>query len=513
MLAAGLTLLAGCQKEARNTEAETVPGAHSVKLMFEDSDATKASLDGLTPKWSAGDQIWIGNGTDELTVTLEADDISDGVATIDVEMSGPLYAVYPAGVQFGLNTELDNIGIDIPAVTDGSFAKAHIAVAKGTSILRFKSAVSILEIPERTPEIDKIEIKAASIAGGFTLDDIGTSPHMHPVTSGGWITISDLKGKGPYYVAIGPGTLAAGAKFEYKQTDNVVNTRTTSADQTLEAGKIYNIGPAFKANAVPGLFSVSDSHKVIFAKGNLCCNSKTNTWSFDESQYPSYPTTATKLDEEHCYHFQWVTMAEYACGTAFPITGKLTDVIFTNDSNNGKSPNPDFTVGGEKGIWRCLTSDQEGGEWSYLLEGRSTAAGTASIVNYVPDARFLKCTVGDYYGLIVFPDQFVWPTGKGAPEESTATAVNLATYDFSIAYTREEFDKLESAGCVFIPAAGTRGGATISEIGIDIIYWSSSPHTSLGERAYTMMVWDTNLSPRYGYDRDHGCPIRLVRDF
>ena len=86
----------------------------------------------------------------------------------------------------------------------------------------------------------------------------------------------------------------------------------------------------------------------------------------------------------------------------------------------------------------------------------------SSTVNNVRNARFMKCTVGNTIGVLLFPDVFKWPEGDDAPTESSATEVNVHTAAFnSVTYTLDKFEKLESAGAVFLPAAGYRNGTNI----------------------------------------------------
>lgn len=79
-------------------------------------------------------------------------------------------------------------------------------------------------------------------------------------------------------------------------------------------------------------------------------------------------------------------------------------------------------------------------EWAYLLYTRG--------VSY---ARFAKVQVEGANGLLLFPDEFLWPNDN----LTQPTALNDASAAFTqIEYTAAQFSELEEAGCVFLRANG-----------------------------------------------------------
>ena len=110
-------------------------------------------------------------------------------------------------------------------------------------------------------------------------------------------------------------------------------------------------------------------------------------------------------------------------------------------------------------------------QWDYILNTRS-----ASTVNGVVNARYMKCTFQDSKGLLIFPDSFTWPANAGA--ESTATAINNPNADFSITYYRSQAGYLAGAGCIFLRADGYREGTSDYALNTAGYYWSSSIYGS-----------------------------------
>jgi hypothetical protein len=107
--------------------------------------------------------------------------------------------------------------------------------------------------------------------------------------------------------------------------------------------------------------------------------------------------------------------------------------------NNGQYNHATFYDWGNyinRDMWFTLSRD----EWAYLLYTRG--------VSY---ARFAKVQVEGANGLLLFPDEFLWPNDN----LTQPTALNDASAAFTqINYTAAQFSELEEAGCVFLRANG-----------------------------------------------------------
>ncbi|MCK8621576.1 PCMD domain-containing protein [Prevotella sp. E13-27] len=231
--------------------------------------------------------------------------------------------------------------------------------------------------------------------------------------------------------------------------------------------------------AINGKFSVSDGKQVYFSKGNLRYAS--GAWSFFDNQYDYY----TSYSADAWDHFGWSTSAtDY---------GKNTST--TNSDYSGDFVDWGATMGTG---WRTLTSD----EWTYLLNTRS-----ASSVGGTDNGRYAKAKVNDVPGVILFPDTYTHPDGVNAP-----TGVN-ATGDTGWngnSYTAADWTKMESAGCVFLPAAGMRIGTSMGGLGSNGYYWSATPNGP--GNVYDVYISSGSLvSANFG-SRIQGLSVRLVQE-
>ena len=233
-----------------------------------------------------------------------------------------------------------------------------------------------------------------------------------------------------------------------------------------------------KPDLLSGVFSVSASKKVNFSKGNLSYAS--GTWSFFDNQYDYYASYSADAWD----HFGWSTSATtYGMNTS------------TNDNNySGDFVDWGATMGTG---WFTLTKD----EWTYLLNTRS-----ASTVGGTANGRYAKAEVNDVMGVILFPDTYTHPEGVTVPTGVNATG-NTGWNGNS--YTAADWTKMESAGCVFLPAAGGRDGSTVNLPGWYGYYWSATP--SGAGYAYYVSLTSSSLQ-LYSYDRYNGYSVRLVRE-
>ena len=231
--------------------------------------------------------------------------------------------------------------------------------------------------------------------------------------------------------------------------------------------------------AISGVFSVSDSKQVYFSKGNLRYAS--SKWSFFDNQYDYYTSHSADAWDK----FGWSTSATtYGMSTSS-----------NNDDYSGDFVDWGATMGAG---WRTLTSD----EWAYLLKTRS-----ASTVNGTENGRYAKAKVNDVGGVILFPDTYTHPDGVAAP-----TGVN-ATDEYGWegnSYTAADWTKMESAGCVFLPAAGCRYGSEMIGLGSYGYYGSATPDGA--DYAYRVKFNSGSLEPANSINRCLGCSVRLVQE-
>ena len=209
--------------------------------------------------------------------------------------------------------------------------------------------------------------------------------------------------------------------------------------------------------ALSGVFSVSDGKQVYFSKGNLRYAS--GAWSFFDNQYDYY----TGYSADAWDKFGWSTSA-----TTYGM----------NTSDQSSDYSGDFVDwGATMGTgWFTLSKD----EWTYLFNTRTVNGGTGSGKSYTLDQ-----SVNGKLGVVIYPDNY---TGE--------------------VYSGSDWATFESAGCVFLPAAGLRSGTSVYYAGDRGYYWSSSPGYT--NDAYRVYFTPVGLYPADGYDCNFGFDVRLV---
>ena len=241
-------------------------------------------------------------------------------------------------------------------------------------------------------------------------------------------------------------------------------------------------------------FSVSNSTKVMFSKGNLQYQaSPTPTWRFADNQW-DYVGTHPEGQTGH----GTVDGSDNAQSGVEGYTGWIDLFDFgTNGTGLGNN-------------WRTLAE----GEWEYLFNNRA-----ANKVNNTENAHFAKATVNNVAGLIVFSDNYSQPL-----EVTPPTNINEHSAPYTgNNYSADEWNTLADYGAVFLPAAGNRTVTTetttegepptttikINEAGNKGYYWTST------ESGNAKCIIDFNSSSintdNTTEDPTFGCSVRLVR--
>ena len=241
-----------------------------------------------------------------------------------------------------------------------------------------------------------------------------------------------------------------------------------------------------------GVFSVAEGKIVTFAPGNLQYTHTTNTWSFASTQYeifgtgnvinnPRYdPSLSNKIDL-----FGWSTAA-----TNF---GASTSTDYNDYSGSFVDWGANKIGNDAPNTWRTLTND----EWSYLRYYRTNANELVGVAQ-----------VNGVNGLVFLPDNWTCPAGitfKSGFHSSSGTEY-YADYQ---TFTANQWSKLESAGAVFLPAAGDRLGLNVYDVQYLGYYWSIAEPNSYyaGYFYFNSGVAEMGIGDRYC-----GHSVRLVKD-
>jgi hypothetical protein len=136
-------------------------------------------------------------------------------------------------------------------------------------------------------------------------------------------------------------------------------------------------------------------------------------------------------------------------------------------------------------------------EWYYLRYTRTNANNLLGVAQ-----------VNGVNGLILLPDN--WTCPAGVPFKSGFhSKYGIDYYAAYQTFTAAEWSKLESAGAVFLPAAGGRFGSYVCSVQSYGNYWSATKGLSISALCLDFDSDGANL----GYDdRYDGRAVRLVKD-
>ena len=405
------------------------------------------------------------------------------------------------------------------------------------------------------------------IDAGVTLDDCGIC--YLPVSPQNYDAMPDLNGDAASVTAS-----TTGASFSVNltglQKDQMYAVRAWVRDN---AG-VVSYGDAILfatrkdyandyGGRIPFPFSVGPNTKVNFSMGNLQYlgtgdnGTLTPLWRFADYQYEfmgkggedpttpyftnysptKYNTSTSDITEEMKSArdlFGWGTSGWNSGAVAYqPYSYSPSndgDYYPGGDYNNdlvGAYAQADWGVynaidngGQQAGMWRVLTGGEDG-EWQYLVNGRTSQTYRFSQLAIYP----LRGGVVPCYGVVLFPDGFVWPSyirqidvlnnlGSLSIDLGPLIQGNL---DFSswesLMITEAEWSLLEQMGAVFLPAAGYRsysdGIGNVIFSGFEGIY-TSSTHID----AENTFAFDINLAlgmnPVETQHRRLGSSVRLV---
>lgn len=253
--------------------------------------------------------------------------------------------------------------------------------------------------------------------------------------------------------------------------------------------------------AINARFSVDDNVTVVFSKGNLQYQATSQTWRFAAHQYDIIGHGNAMIDTNYA---GWIDL--FGWGTSGhnghpPYSTSRNDkeyihgeVDIAGSEYDWGQHNPISNAGNQAGIWRTLTLE----EWQYLLKFRDQATGKRGLANiYNIDGN--NTTIP---GLVLLPDKWTLP--------NSCTFHCGSTDGFETNhYTVAQWNAMEKAGAVFLPAGGYRDSVTVSLVGSYGCYWTSSCYTDATAYELYMQASGCTLSTAA---RSNGHNVRLVQN-
>ena len=250
----------------------------------------------------------------------------------------------------------------------------------------------------------------------------------------------------------------------------------------IKVDSISMVAP--ESTAGIGVFSVSADKQVTFSPGNLQYHRMNKEWRFAENQTDC-------IGEDNIYD-GWLDL--FGWSTTVTNFGVST-------SKDGADYYGSFVDWGTNKIgtdarrtWRTLTED----EWLYLLDSRPSASTLQGIAQ-----------VNGVNGLILLPDDWTCPTG--ITFTSGLSDGSVEAYGQYQTFSADQWSKLESAGAVFLPAAGYRHryDSNVSGVQDRGYYWSATEdHGDLA----ICFFFHSNEVYMSNDDLNNGLSVRLVKD-
>ena len=252
-------------------------------------------------------------------------------------------------------------------------------------------------------------------------------------------------------------------------------------------------------------FKVAANRYVTFSSGNLQYQPSSSTWRFAEHQYDMIGSDNMNISNNDNSYTGWIDLFSWA-------TANMPTFVPINNSyyDNGASTFYDWGVhpisngGAQANMWRTPTMS----EWYYLFNHRPNA-----------DSLYTYATVCNVHGMILLPDNWVLP-------DSAAFVARQHNWTTNV-YDSIQWETMEQAGAVFLPAAGFRykpqnGSLSVMLIGNAGAYWSANGHTyyptygyTPSQHAYRMDFYGTIGNaprPMQSVECYWGQSVRLIRN-
>ena len=499
-------------------------------------------IDGVSPCWHNGDLLRINNQTCTTSAALGS---SAQITNVDANDNG-YRAVYPLELLVDPNADItgnENIAIELPRVQTYEFdgldqvVKVPIGACSSTTSLSFRNLCSLIKVVISSQmdapfRLDRISVDAttawlsgegeARVEGGegdvVTLN--GNANHdvslAFPVALAPEIS-RGLRNTYVYYI-VAPkfdrndvtirlyadnGRYATFQKRNVELRANSIATVSLTVEE-LEQGAVDPLS----IGVLPGLFTVASGRQVHFSKGNLQFTTTgqhavvggiaDGTWRFAEHQYDYVGSSNSQAGENYT---GWIDLFGRAtsgwnsgrvCYRPYSTSNSYDE--YFSDNMTSDDANTDWGVynaiengGNAPGMWRTLTK----AEWVYLFTQRTDAA-----------AKYGAATVAGVNGVVVLPDDWTIPAGLEF-NNGFGTAYSLNTY------SAEEWLQMETAGAVFLPAAGHRRITAMYGVNGAGYYWSATKDgTTL---SFLLHFTQTSLNPQGGESPAEGCSVRLVK--
>ena len=239
-----------------------------------------------------------------------------------------------------------------------------------------------------------------------------------------------------------------------------------------------------------GTFSVSADKQVTFSPGNLQYHPANDEWRFAPSQLDHIGDANSNCSPTYN---GWLDLFGWSGSTGSANFGVSTSQDYADYSGSFVDWGANQIGSDAPNTWRTLPFE----EWDYLLNTRANASSLKGVAQ-----------VNGVNGLIFLPDNWVCPAGITFKSGFNSNS-GLDYYAAYQTFTAAEWSKLESAGAVFLPAAGVRDGSSVGNVQRVGYYWSATEYDSSSVYYLYFLSGVANMGGNLHYA---GQSVRLVKN-
>ena len=443
------------------TLSAVIPDADANRLPGRKNISAYATGMKLDLSWDTDDQILVKVGDKAAAFTLK-----EGAGTTNASFVGEMPA---NGTEYGVQYPAEEPNLAEQVYKPNGFCKGLMKMTtriNGTidNGFELKADNSVLGLQLiGSMAIGKIVLTKPNELTQYSLD-----------CSGG--VLLDSSTPTVFYFVLPAGTWDDGFIVDVYNSDKTTSIKTLikNTSITFNAGEsilmpVQCIESDSKGTPV---FSVGNGKKVTFSLGNLQYTRSTKSWSFAEKQYDIIGTDnvkggSVKYDETSGYTKEGTALADkidlfgWSSNSNKAPFGVSTSLADSDYLGNFVDWGTNRISGYDPDTWRTMTLD----EARHLL-GRHTSE----------NCYYGMACVASVNGMIVLPDNWVCPSGITVKLGAASTMPNVGVkyYAEYQNFDAEQWSRLEAAGAVFLPAAGSRGQFKVLTVQSLGSYWTTN---------------------------------------
>ena len=271
--------------------------------------------------------------------------------------------------------------------------------------------------------------------------------------------------------------------YVYENNGVVTEFYTSNVDSIAFSYDVVPYTPDDEDDVSLKLFSIDPVHKVVFSSGNLQYHPVKNEYRFAPNQTDCIGNENAKISATYD---GWIDL--FGWGTGCNPTNASTyykDYSTFNDWGINKIGDD------EPNTWRTPTYN----EWYYLIIERKNASELMGVAQ-----------VNNVNGLVLLPDAWECPEGVVFKAGFVGYKDPSGYANYQV-IKETDWQKMEEAGAVFLPAAGYRNGVKVSAVQSFGRYWAAYWHYDNSASALEINSARAEMGVTYCFD---GESVRLI---